>query len=199
MMLVAVLACTCFGCTGPVYQIPAGILAVEAEKERFAVSDDHSLLEFEPGTVIDNLSGLDGCWALYADSGDDDGGTVFWKFDFPTSKATEENMLRIGDWVYGIITIYSFQITGPGQIKLTGLQEKVFGNLGQDDPEDFAISSWEPFSYRDFWGEPFGEELMTCKITLQDDVCRIYRRDADRGEFTPQFDNVLFRFDKCPE
>ncbi len=46
-------------------EVPAELQAVQDDPARFG-SEDHPLTDVPLGTVIDDLSGLDGCWAHYA-------------------------------------------------------------------------------------------------------------------------------------
>lgn len=44
---------------------PATVMVVEANKEQFSMAD-HPLKGVTPGTVLDELSSIDGCWGRYA-------------------------------------------------------------------------------------------------------------------------------------
>src|SRR5262245_48415038 len=51
-------------------QMPAPVASVIGDAARFAMTDDDPLLANQPGTEMDDLAGVDGCWgsALLADN-----------------------------------------------------------------------------------------------------------------------------------
>ncbi len=65
--------CTNTAATATLPELPPELLAVQADPERFSsemdpegdITADHPLLDMPVGTVIDDLSALDGCWGRY--------------------------------------------------------------------------------------------------------------------------------------
>jgi len=87
----------CGGCGTPVVDLPSELAEVQANRMLFLQPDDDPLLEVEPGTVIDDLTGLQGCWAFTAEGTSDEGSfeaAQFIRFDFDAGKVVRQILGR---------------------------------------------------------------------------------------------------------
>ena len=185
MLLLGIIMVACAGCGGRL-ETSLEVAEVEAKREAVTQVEDHPLLSLPAGTVIDDLSGLEGCWASYSTQ-DYLGGTVvdsyeYYRFDLANGELNHQ-LLHRGPLIYDQVSesIYSIEITGSDRVTIQ-LQSLLLEYSALDPPGE------EP---REVEGEPFD-----LQITLDGDAFKIGDTGAPSLYFSSEV--VAFRFD-CVE
>ena len=112
-------------------ELPAILDHVLADLDTFQVSDAWPLAEVTPGTVVDSLGDLDGCWAVYYVIGPPAGAEVelgeVLQFDADADTLTRTVLHRYG--VFGEVTIQRGTYTVVGEDRFTFSVRKVEANV----------------------------------------------------------------------
>jgi hypothetical protein len=112
-------------------ELPAILDHVLADFNTFQVSDTWPLEEVTPGTVVDPLGDLDGCWAVYYLIGPPAGAEVelaeVLQFDADAGTLTRTVLHRYG--VFGEVTIQRGTYTVIGGDRVTFSVRKVEANV----------------------------------------------------------------------
>jgi hypothetical protein len=199
--LVVSSGCGLFPQIAPPKEIPAEISAVIANRDSVRVMEDDPFFHTQPGTVIDDLGGLDGCWASYVNiSSPQDtpffpAGTPlmdtyeFYRLDFQTAQMEHQ--------VYGELTVASFASTiaydgtftidGDNRLEFTVHTMRTFDPFTGDTlifPDDLLSMMEASDEYDE---ETRGEML----AELQADMIWEYlvTLDGDRVLFVPVWDD----------
>jgi len=87
----------CGGCGAPALDVPAQVTEVEANRMLFLQPEDDPLLDIEPGTVVDDLAKLQGCWGVFVQQQTTSGpfeGFEFLRFDFEAGELLRQILIR---------------------------------------------------------------------------------------------------------
>jgi hypothetical protein len=125
-MLVVVGGCVWVGSFGDGIVVPAEMQPVIATPVQFTAATDNALQTVAPGTVIDDLSGLDGCWGAYLPGEFLAAGFVdVMHFDRAAARFTRYSGIAAaggGLWAeFPAVAIETgrFEVTGPATVLLT--------------------------------------------------------------------------------
>ena len=201
-LAVFLLAAACGGCVGRL-ETSLEVAEVEANREAFAQVVDHPLLSVPAGTVIDDLSGMEGCWGAYvsdeymqqlsAGGGlAEELGAVdtyfFYRFDLERGELTFQGLMRmeapfVGAFDFAEENIYSLEITAPDTITVQLQSRLIESNV--DSPGN-GLTEFAP-------GEV---ELFDVQVILEGEVLRIF--ESEGRSLPSPHEIVFFRFD-CPK
>ncbi len=169
--------------------LPAELRFVTENRSRFVEDPNDPLFELPPGTIVDDLSLLDGCWAaaLPADVAVDGEPllTLYFVYRFDAESGTFTSWIYQRDAFGRFFTLASgdsgtFVVEDGNRIVFTVQQTMGY------DPETGEFLTAEPARDR-------FEEL----ATLSGDRLRLHFGAADREPVDPGDDQVYTRFD-CP-
>jgi len=197
----AVLALGASGCfSGGSLGLPPGVAAVEENSSEFKQSSSHPLHEAAPGTVIDSLDQLYGCWGAFA--GPEfvgpglNSNAEYYRFDLDNSSWTYQVVQRapfsLGlELAVAAESTYSIEIVAPDRIQAELLSSRIMSNLP-------GSSSLPGFNGEDE-AEP-GEVVFELQITLDGDAFKFGDSlDASPDFGAPHRANLTFFRFECPE
>ncbi len=213
---VLAIVCGCTGCIsivpplgpreGEIADLPIEVALVEQMGSQFEQAPDHPLLTVDFGTVVDDLSNLDGCWGTFTSREDFmvRADAEFYRFDFQRMEMTHQILQRgIPDeeavWLltgmnFDIFTEGVFSIEFIGDVHITVLP--VSGRSGESSNWLEAVEALtsEPFPP----SPPSGvvHDAYDLYITLQGDALRVGSLTSDSTAF--RANRVFTRFG-CPD
>lgn len=176
-------------------RMPADLLYVIDNPARFALDENDPLLSMAPGSRIDELEGVEGCWASALLAPDPNFAAIYFLIRFDATSRTYQDWLLV-DFV-GVDGFLGAQhTTGPFELgpeaRLATTREltQVFG----PQPENVAADSG--LSVEDFvWSDEPAGRTLEYLATLDGDRLRLHYGDANRAPADPGDDLVYLRFD----
>jgi hypothetical protein len=185
--LAATFPCVFLPCDADV-EIPPGVASVAADSSRFAQNELHPLLSAPPGSIIDPITTLDGCWGAYADeklTGAALADYEFYEFDLEAGTVKYEVLQRCCS-TGGVALEHGYSIDSIDSDGIVISLTSCRANLHDDG----SLSDCGPVE---------STPQLDLKITTQDDAFRF----GNSGDASPDFSAphrsnlVFFRFD-CP-
>lgn len=192
----------CSGCAVPTIDLPPEITEVEANRTLFFTPEDDPLLDVEPGTIIDELDGLHGCWGFAAQASTDSGFYdlfEFIRFDFEAGTAARQILLQnplIITLVQDNYTVSSgpepdavtldlVETSWDGVVVVDVIAQELFGIPPQEPRTIIDIDEAQPFAMR---------------VVLDGDAFVITQSTARLEDALPPFveGRIYRRFD-CPD
>ena len=200
-LLLGVLTSACDMSMTPVedVQVPAVAQYVLDRTPDFVAGDDHPLNAVEPGTVIDDLHTLDGCWAAVLTDGELDTSLAFYivyHFDAQSGRLTRWSFLGQEKtrtlWpLLPIITAEEgpFEVTGDANVQFTVdrilVNTDAAGNLTAD--------------LREAPLDPTARVTRPALITLDGQTMLWFIGDESPEEVDESQERPIFRRFDCPE
>ena len=191
------------GCARPVLDVPAEVADVEANRMLFLEPADHPLLDVEPGTVIDDLTELQGCWAFTAEGTSDEGAfqaAQFIRFDFDTGKAVRQILGRNALIAFVLQDVYALE---PGSSADAVTLDLLEASADQSSPflEQLAALTPNSGSRGDVAADPAQASPFDLNMVLDGDAFVIAGSTADpvSDASLPFVEGRIFQRFDCPQ
>ena len=213
---VLAIACGCTGCfpilpplgprEGEIADLPIEVASVEEMGSQFEQEPNHPLLTVDFGTVVDDLSNLDGCWGTFTSREDFPvrADAEFYRFDLQLMEMTHQILQRgiPDEQAIGLMTgmnfdvlthnVYSIESTGDDHITVLWVS-------GRSGVSSNMLEALEELTSDPFPPPPpsgVAHDATDVYLLLQEDALRVGSLTSDSTAF--RANRVFTRFE-CPD